>query len=115
MFRLAVFNVLSHNRDDHSKNFAFLMDAQGQWKPSPAYDLAFSSGPNGWHCTTVCGEGESPGLEHLQKLANRFSVHDASIQIECVQEAIAKWPIIAKNAGVSKSSIREISRVLRLN
>ena len=30
-FRNAVFNVLSHNRDDHSKNFSFLMDADGQW------------------------------------------------------------------------------------
>src|SRR5690606_9623466 len=29
MYRLAVFNVLAHNRDDHSKNFSFLMDASG--------------------------------------------------------------------------------------
>ena len=45
MFRYAVFNVLAHNRDDHAKNFSFLMDSQGQWKLSPAYDLTFSSGP----------------------------------------------------------------------
>ena len=47
MFRLAVFNVFSHNRDDHSKNFSFLMDHMGEWKLSPAYDLTFSSGPRG--------------------------------------------------------------------
>jgi len=29
MYRLAVFNVLAHNRDDHAKNFSFLMDAEG--------------------------------------------------------------------------------------
>ncbi|MFZ9004716.1 MAG: HipA domain-containing protein, partial [Robiginitalea sp.] len=29
MFRLAVFNVLAHNRDDHAKNFSFLMDNTG--------------------------------------------------------------------------------------
>src|SRR3990167_6613420 len=39
LFRQAVFNVLSHNRDDHLKNFSFIMNAQGEWHLSPAYDL----------------------------------------------------------------------------
>jgi serine/threonine-protein kinase HipA len=30
MYRLAVFNVLAHNRDDHAKNFSFLMDEKGE-------------------------------------------------------------------------------------
>ena len=42
MYRLAVFNVLAHNRDDHAKNFSFLMDEKGEWKFAPAYDLTFS-------------------------------------------------------------------------
>jgi serine/threonine-protein kinase HipA len=50
-FRNAVFNVFSHNRDDHAKNFSFLMEAQGVWSVSPAYDLTFSSGPAGEHST----------------------------------------------------------------
>lgn len=68
MYRLAVFNVLAHNRDDHSKNFSFLMDAAGRWKRSPAYDLTFSSGPGGEQSTMVMGEGRNPGVEHLIKL-----------------------------------------------
>jgi serine/threonine-protein kinase HipA len=112
MYRLAIFNVLAHNRDDHSKNFAFLMNSQGIWKPSPAYDLTFSSGPNGWHCTTVCGEGESLGVEQLRLLAERFSISRADAQIDQVRQAIAKWPTIAKNVGVSKTSIREVSKQL---
>ena len=47
MYRLAVFNVLAHNRDDHGKNFSFLMSNTGAWKFAPAYDLTFSSGPGG--------------------------------------------------------------------
>ena len=47
MYRLAVFNVLSHNRDDHAKNFSFLMDAKGEWRLSGAYDPTFSAGPGG--------------------------------------------------------------------
>ena len=62
MFRLAVFNVLAHNRDDHSKNFSFLMNEVGEWQLSPAYDLTFSSGPGGEQSTMVIGEGKTPGL-----------------------------------------------------
>lgn len=32
-FVVMVFNVLAHNRDDHSKNFSFLMDEKGDWLP----------------------------------------------------------------------------------
>src|SRR6185295_14013196 len=39
MFRRACFNVFARNRDDHTRNFAFVMNEQGVWKPSPAYDL----------------------------------------------------------------------------
>ena len=61
MFRRACFNVLAHNRDDQSRNFAFLMDEQGAWRPSPAYDLTCSSGPGGEHTMLVAGEARAPG------------------------------------------------------
>jgi serine/threonine-protein kinase HipA len=60
MFRLAVVNVLAHNRDDHAKNFCFLMDLTGGCKLSPAYDLTFSGGPGGEQSTMVLGEGKIP-------------------------------------------------------
>lgn len=47
MYRLACFNLFSHNRDDHAKNFSFLMDEKGVWKMSPVYDATFSYGPSG--------------------------------------------------------------------
>jgi len=40
-----VFNVLACNRDDHARNFAFLMEPDGTWRHTPAYDLTFSAGP----------------------------------------------------------------------
>ncbi|MEK7270137.1 MAG: type II toxin-antitoxin system HipA family toxin, partial [Planctomycetota bacterium] len=46
VFRRMVFNVASHNRDDHVKNFAFLLDDKtGEWRLSPAYDLTYAAGP----------------------------------------------------------------------
>ena len=107
-FRLAVFNVLAHNRDDHSKNFSFLMSADGQWRLAPAYDLLFSDGPGGEQSTTVMGEGKNPSAEHLLKLAQKFALHDAKEIIADVQAAIAKWPTFAKNAEVSRTSLQQI-------
>ena len=46
-FRRAAFNVLMCNRDDHARNFAYLMDERGEWRMSPAFDLTFSQGPLG--------------------------------------------------------------------
>ena len=57
LFRLMVFNVLTANRDDHAKNFAFLYK-QNEWGLSPAYDLVPSSGFNGNHSTTIAGKGK---------------------------------------------------------
>ncbi|MAZ90820.1 MAG: phosphatidylinositol kinase, partial [Maricaulis sp.] len=53
MYRLAVFNVLARNRDDHAKQFSFLMDRDGRWSLAPAYDLVFTDGPGGEHSTSV--------------------------------------------------------------
>jgi len=52
-----VFNILSCNRDDHVKNFSYLMNSSGEWALSPAYDITFSKGPGGEHSMTVDGEG----------------------------------------------------------
>ncbi|MDR5772809.1 MULTISPECIES: HipA domain-containing protein [unclassified Caballeronia] len=51
-----VFNVVFDNRDDHTKNFSFVMDADGRRQFSPAYDLTFNSGPGGEHRMNVSGE-----------------------------------------------------------
>ncbi len=56
LFRLMVFNVLINNRDDHAKNFSFQFIG-GEWRLSPAYDLLPSDGFNGFHTTTVNGNG----------------------------------------------------------
>ena len=103
MYRLAVFNVLSYNRDDHAKNFSFLMDEIGQWRLSPAYDLTFSSGPGGEQSTMVMGEGKNPSIEHLLKLAALADLpeQEANEIIEQVRNALNQWHTLAKQAGVT--------------
>jgi len=104
IFRLAVFNVYAHNRDDHSKNFSFLMNAKGEWHFAPAYDLTFSYSNYGFHSTMVAGESQNPGRKELMKLANHFGVKNAKIIIEQVQDALNTWEESAKECGVTKEN-----------
>lgn len=104
-YRLAVFNVLSHNRDDHSKNYTFLMNPDGEWYLSPCYDLTFSSGPNGEQSTTVLGEGRAPGKSHLIELGHRAKISRKNIDhiLDQTQTALSSWPQLAHEYGVEKS------------
>ncbi len=66
MFRRACFNVFSHNRDDHAKNFSFLYDEKFDcWRLSPAYDLTYSNTYWGAHTTSVDGNGKNPDMQDL--------------------------------------------------
>ena len=112
ILRLAAFNVLSHNRDDHSKNVSFLMDEQGQWTFAPAYDLTFSQSAHGHHSMSVAGESKNPGRNHLRQLAKTFAIKNAAEIIDQVETAIALWPTFAKQAKVSKTSQERVTKVL---
>lgn len=112
IFRLAVFNVFAHNRDDHSKNFAFLMDKKGTWRVAPAYDLTFSYGPGNEHSTMVMGEGKEPESKHLLALAKRFDIPQGAEIIEEVKAIVQTWPVFAEEAGVSSQSLKLIQKSL---
>lgn len=114
-FRNAVFNVLSHNRDDHSKNFSFLLDDQRNWTVSPAYDLTFSSGPAGEHSTMIMGEAKNPTKKHLLKLAGTIGIkQDKALDIiDQVLAATEKWDAFAGEVGVSKLQTKNIFDALR--
>lgn len=114
-FRNAVFNVLSHNRDDHSKNFSFLMDQQGNWTVSPAYDLTFSSGHSGEHSTMIMGEGKSLTKAHLLKLAGICNIkQDKALEImHQVLAGTEKWDSFASEVGVSSVQTKNIGEALR--
>ena len=47
MVKIILFNAIFGNRDDHSRNFSFLMNSEGKWAFAPAYDLTYTS--NGYH------------------------------------------------------------------
>ncbi len=113
MFRRTVFNVLSHNRDDHSKNFAFLMDAEGVWSLAPAYDLTFSSSSQGYHSTACAKNYVDPGRKELLELANALSINKAKVTIDKIKGIIYRWRTYAELSEVSEASIKTIETSLK--
>jgi len=108
-YALACFNVLAHNRDDHAKNFSFLLNDRNAWVFAPAYDLTFSDGPAGEQSSMVMGEGKNPGLEQLTTLGKEHGLKSAPRILAKVQRAVARWRAHAATAGVSTKSAKEIA------
>ena len=112
LFRLMVFNVLAHNRDDHSKNFAFLYCPTKGWRLSPGFDLTYTEGPGGEHTTTVAGEGKNPGRKELFDVGQGVGMKEARMKelYGHVSDAVAQWPTIAKGYGIRKKAIAGLGR-----
>jgi serine/threonine-protein kinase HipA len=104
-FRRMIFNILACNRDDHTRQHAFLMDAHGGWRLAPAYDLTYSTGPGGEHYLAVEGEGRNPTRSHVMALAKRHGLPDKTVQplIEEVRSALMQWPALASELGATTS------------
>ena len=110
-FRRMAFNVLAHNRDDHVKNFAFILnDTSGEWALTPAYDLMYAAGPGGEHTMTVAGEGRAPDRSHMLRLAEQagVSASEAETILGEVRAGVARWLEFADRAGVSDVTRRRM-------
>ena len=115
MFTLAVFNVLAHNRDDHARQFSFVMESDGTWRMAPAYDLTWSFGPGGEHSSSVLGHGKNITREHLIELGRKADIQKpgAIKVVEQAQEAICKWEMFASKYDVGRRSTKLIATALR--
>lgn len=114
LFTLAVFNVVAHNRDDHARQFSFIMQRDGTWHLAPAYDLTWSPGPGGEHSSSVLGHGKDISRSHLMALSQKADIEeqDAAQIIERTQTAIGRWDTYAAEYGVSRASATLIHAAL---
>ena len=85
-FERCIFNVLMHNRDDHSRNFAYRLNEQGLWQLSPAFDLTYSFGPGGEHSTSVAGHGKNITRVHLLQVAKA-----GGVSVKAAERTINDW------------------------
>ena len=97
-FERVVFNVAFNNRDDHPKNFAYLMTASGEWKLAPAYDVTFCEGPGGYHQMDVMGEALEIDRKAMLKLAQEAEVpaNKAAEMIDGVCDIASEFSVTAE-------------------
>lgn len=119
MYRRMVFNVVARNQDDHTKNIAFLMDKEGKWSLSPAFDLIWAYNPSGsWtnqHQMSINGKRDGFTKEDLLTPARQFGIKHANRIIDEVAGSASRWPELARENGIPENTITRIARTHRLS
>lgn len=112
----AVFNAAMSVRDDHSKNFAFILDQTNQWDLSPAYDLTYMEGPGGHHTLTFAeGTTRDPTRDDLLKLAEHYHMDsgEAAHIIDGMLNVAAQVSTVALGLGANRATVSPITRRLQ--
>ncbi|HRI01038.1 MAG TPA: type II toxin-antitoxin system HipA family toxin [Saprospiraceae bacterium] len=114
LFRRMVFNVMSKNCDDHTKNFAFIMNKSGEWKLSPAYDICHAYRPDsGWvsqHALSINGKRKNIERQDLLTVAKRMNIKNAVEIIDKISSVISNWSSYAKAVNVDVRLMDSIGR-----
>lgn len=112
LFRRMCFNVIARNCDDHTKNTSFLMDPQGDWHLSPAYDITFAYDPkNLWlhqHQMSINGKRSDITRADLLAVAKDMNIKKAEAIIDEVLAGVKSWKKWAKQAGVDPKQVAAI-------
>ena len=120
VFRRMVFNILANNTDDHNKNFSFLMDEQGRWSLSPAYDMTYIFNTGGFlpetrHCLMIRGKYDDITYDDVMELAAENGIRKAESIIREVGNAIMEFRALAEQNGVKEQWISAIENTLNGN
>ena len=120
-FRRMVFNILGCNRDDHVKNFGFLMNESGQWRLSPAFDITYAHNPapGKWTATQQLSvRGKREGITrqdlitmgHAQLVGTKPKLSSA---IDQVIAALERWETFADTAKITATAQSKIGNQLK--
>jgi serine/threonine-protein kinase HipA len=112
--RLAAFNVMAGNRDDHPRNVAFLMAPSGDWRLAPAYDLTWTETGTGYHAMSVDGEARAPEVKHLRRIGVAAGLDASQVDgvLDDVRGAVSSWSERAEEAEVPEPWRSRIAKVL---
>jgi hypothetical protein len=109
LFRRLVFNAAARNQDDHTKNLAFLMSPNGEWRLAPAYDVIWAWNPDGrWtsrHQMSINGKRDAITRDDLLAVAANVGAKKPGAIIDEVRAALAEWPRFAAVAGVAEEQV----------
>ena len=118
MYRRMVFNVMSKNCDDHTKNFAFMMEQNGEWKLAPAYDVCHAYRPGSqWvsqHSLSINGKKSDINRQDLLDIAYQMNVKKAPKILDEIQEVVSDWYTYAEEQSVESELMEAINKTLVL-
>jgi serine/threonine-protein kinase HipA len=116
-YQRTVFNVLFNNRDDHPKNFSYLLGQDRRWQLSPAYDLTCCAGPAGYHQMDVCGEALNISRAHLLQLAQQNSLDTRwAAQVLGQQLSVAEtFAAQAKDYAIRTATVQNLANIVAAN
>ena len=118
MYKRMVFNIITRNHDDHTKNHSFIMDKNGQWSLAPAYDLCYSYSPSGkWtskHQLSLNGKRDNFTMQDLLQVAERQDIKNSKTIIEQTLDVAAQWSVYANKYDVKPQFTKIIQENLIL-
>lgn len=118
LYRRMVLNVVARNQDDHTKNIAYLMDKEGEWRLSAAFDVVYSHNPKGaWtskHQMSIGGKRDGFSKGDLLHAGREIGIKDGKRILDQVIEVVSSWPKYARDAGVDESQTKSVGSSHRL-
>ena len=116
MFRRMVFNVIASNFDDHVKNTSFVMNKQGIWDLSNAYDITFAYDSNNYwlngHQMTINNKNSNITIDDILMVAEyaRINKEKALEIVKDIQNVVFQFDKYAKEADLSNEDIEKIKK-----
>ncbi len=118
IFKRMVFNIIGRNQDDHAKNFSFMMDKNGVWTLSPAYDITYANGAGYTqnHQLSLLGKTNDFTRDDLLKIATIHSIKikDANEIIDQTIDKFSEFKTRALELGMDKQFVDKIDSSLRV-
>ncbi|MBT5934383.1 type II toxin-antitoxin system HipA family toxin [Sulfurimonas sp.] len=117
-FKTMIFNWIFGNKDDHTRNFSYLMDSDGKWRGSPAYDLTFSTNTkhqmmfnyiDGYSLTRkdIINIGQEFGLNGAEEIIDTMidAKHTYLLEL-CIQYNMKNWykDILQSTSHIKKNA-----------
>ena len=108
---IMLFNIICHNKDDHSKNFSFQY-INNAWQLTPSYDLVYSSSLANEHMSDVGGNG-NPNYNDIKNLTNKFDINNMNEKMEQIIEVANNWKKYPDKYDIPKTEVNSINNALQ--
>ena len=117
VFRRMVFNILANNTDDHNKNFSFIMDENGSWRLSPAYDMTYIIDhggflPHEYHCMYIRAKLRGITRDDVIQFARDNGIRRPDAIIRDIAGALRQFRSVATHYGVKSEWIGRVETTI---